>query len=247
MVKIGIICAFKEEAQHILQEMEIEEEVERLKTRFYKGKFMGREVVFVISGIGKVSSALCTHILIDQFGVELVIFAGIAGGLNPDLIIGDTVIATETFYHDIDWEGQGIEKNTVYSVFRTIFKTDSILIKKLKKGLSDKKLSLPSILKSLRQGKELTITFGRILTGDQVIASKKKVQQLFDKLAGDCVDMESAAVAQTCFLNDIPFLIIRTISDLADEGAMQIIKEILKPVLEVNYQILKEVLFLIDL
>ncbi len=244
-MKIGLICAIEEESQHILREMEIEKEVEKIKTRFYCGKFMGQDIVFVVAGIGKVSAALCTQIMIDHFNVDLMLFSGIAGGLNPELTIGDTIIGTEVLYHDVDRAGDGINLNTFYSIFRNRFKTDSSLIEQLKKGLETVEFPISPSLSSLRQGKDLKVVFGRILTGDQVITSKVKARRLWKELAGDCVEMEGAAVAQTCFLNDCPFLIIRTISDLADEDAMLIIKDSIEAVNELNYMILLEVMRLL--
>ncbi|MCK4258260.1 MAG: 5'-methylthioadenosine/adenosylhomocysteine nucleosidase [Halanaerobiales bacterium] len=244
-MKIGLICAIEEESLHILREMEIIEKDERLKTSFYKGKFLGKDIVFVVAGMGKVSVALCTQILIGEFDVDLVLFSGIAGGLNPNLTIGDTIIGTEVLFHDVNRAGEGINMNDFYSVFRNRFKADQNIIKKLQDDLIRDNLPIPFALQSLRQGKEMQIIFGRILTGDQVITSRVKSRQLWRKFAGDCVEMEGAAVAQTCFLNDRLFLIIRTISDLADEDAMIIIKDSIESVNEVNYQILQEVIRLL--
>ncbi len=241
-MKIGLICAIQEESEHILQEMVITEKVIRLKTTFYQGQYMGQDIVFVIGGIGKVSSALCTQVLIDQFAVEIVIFSGIAGALHSELMVGDTVIGIEAFYHDVDLAGEGIKTNTITSIFRNRFRTDPDLIAMLQKTLVSKRSPLPSVLEKRRQGKDLTITFGRILTGDQVITSRTKVQELCDQFQGDCVEMEGAAVAQTCVLNEVPFLIIRTISDLADEDAMQTAMESMDSVVKINYHILQDVL-----
>ena len=123
-MKIGLICAFEGEGKHVLDNMEIRSEEEALKNSFYTGRFMEHEVVFVTGGIGKVSAALATQVLIDRFEVDLIIFAGVAGGLNSELNIGDTVIATETFYHDVDEAGEGIEEGTSETIFRERFKTD---------------------------------------------------------------------------------------------------------------------------
>lgn len=239
-MKIGFICAIAEESKHILKDMEIHNVVERIKNQFYEGTFMNTDLVLVVSGMGKVSSALCTQILIDQFDVDLILFSGIAGGVNSELEIGDTVIATETLYHDVDRYGDGIDTNTPHSFFRNRFRPSVQLIQLLQEGFEEVSIAMSPVLHSLREKGQLKIVFGRVLTGDQVITSKAKVQYLRDTFAGDCVEMEGAAVAQTCTLNAKPFVIIRTISDLADELAMEIVHKSMESVVHINFEIVKK-------
>lgn len=241
-MKIGFICAISEESTHILKQMQIQNVVERIKTRFYQGTFCDIELVLVVSGMGKVSSALCTQILIDEFDADLILFSGIAGGVNPALEIGDTVIAIETLYHDVDRYGDRLDFNTPESFFRNRFRPEGKLIQQLRDGLKDFTLPMPRVLQPLRKNDQLKIVFGRILTGDQVITSRAKVRNLYNTLAGDCVEMEGAAVAQTCMLYDRPFVIIRTISDLADEMAMRVIIQSMESVVQINFQILEQIL-----
>lgn len=245
-MKIGLICAIPNEARHIVREMQIELEVMALKTCFYVGKFRGRNLVMVVSGMGKVSSALCTQYLIDHFQVDLIIFSGIAGGLHSELDIGDTVIGTELLYHDVDRSGDEIDENIPHALLRRRFTTDPRLIDQIEIGLQNMKLSLPRELGQLRHGKELIITFGRILTGDHVITSKEKVAELNSQYQGACVEMEGTSIAQACFMNDKPFLVIRTISDLADEEAMKVVKQMMKSVVQINYKILCTVIDLVN-
>lgn len=242
-MKIGIICAFGEEGQKILQTMDITNVIQRMKTYFYEGKFLGHNAVTVICGIGKVSAALCTQALIDTFKVDVVIFAGIAGCVNPELKIGDTVIAAEAMYHDVDRGVEGVDEDTPYTYFRKRFKPDEEMLLKLKAHYAEKTYPVPPILKQLRGpdgGEQVKIVFGRVLTGDQFITRRTKVRDLHTAYQGDCVEMEGAAVAHTCALNEKPFLLIRTISDLADEDAVQIIPKSMEAVLGLNYQILLE-------
>ena len=247
-MKIGIICAFGDEGRLILQDMESMKVTKWLKMPFYDGRLDGRDVVMVISGVGKVSSALCTQILIDKYQVDVVIFAGIAGGVNRELEIGDTVIATDTMYHDVDRFEEGIDESSPYSIFRRCFSVEGELLVKVKTGINQKSYPVPSALQNLRtRGKsELQVIFGRVLTGDQVITSKERVEQLRTVLQGDCVEMEGAAVGQTCVMNDVPFMLIRTLSDLADEDALAIYDQSSESVLDINYQILKDVINLIN-
>lgn len=244
-MKIGLLCAIAEEGYHILREMQIRRRTKKLKTEFIEGKFLGTDIVVVIGGMGKVSSALCTQILIDHFNVEVVIFSGIAGGLNRNLGIGDTVIGTETLYHDVDRAGKGIDLNTLHSFFRNRFQTDAVLLDRVRTGLQDVEFTAPALMGGLREEEAVKVIFGRILTGDQVITSSERVRYLRESLEGDCVEMEGAAVAQTCVLNERPFLIIRTISDLADEEAMTTVMRSMDAVVDINYRILKEIIRII--
>lgn len=248
-MKIGIICAFGEEGQNILQAMDITNVVQRVKTYFYEGKFHGHNVVMVICGMGKVSSALCTQVLIDTFKVDIVIFPGIAGCVNPELKIGDTVIAAETLYHDVNRNEEGVEEDTPYSFFRKRFQTDQELLMKLKAHFAEKSYPVPAVLKKLRgqeESDQVKIVFGRVLTGDQFITTRAKVEALHTQYQGDCVEMEGAAVAQTCALNEKPFLVIRSLSDLADEDANTVIPQSMAAVLGLNYQILLETIATIN-
>lgn len=245
-MKFGLICAFPPEGDLVLQKMVVEKKVERIKTCFYQGEFNDHQVVFVIGGIGKVSSALCTQVLIDQFDVDVVVFFGIAGGINPELLVGDTIIGVQVYYHDVDQAGQGSITDTITGFFRNRFTADPQLIGFLRSELAERNYPLPGALEKMRQGRGLQVIFGDILTGDQVISSKTKGSELRERFAGDCVEMEGAAVAQTCALNEKPFIILRTLSDLADEAALETFEAALESVVLVNYQILLDVLDLIE-
>lgn len=241
-MKIGFICAISEESTHILNQMELHTVRERIKTRFYEGRFLNTDFVLVISGMGKVSAALCTQILIDDFDVDLILFSGIAGRVNPELEIGDTVIGTEILYHDVDRYRDHIDTGTPESFFRNRFRTDDQLIRRLRCGLENEIPAMPPVLRSLRRNDRLKVVFGRILTGDQVITSQARVQYLHETLAGDCVEMEGAAIAHTCALHDQPCVIIRTISDLADELALEVIEKSLDSVVQINFKILEKII-----
>ncbi|MFZ5391878.1 MAG: 5'-methylthioadenosine/adenosylhomocysteine nucleosidase [Patescibacteria group bacterium] len=171
---------------------------------FYEGSFCQKNIVIVKSGMGKVLAALTTQKLIDTYNPRAIIFTGVAGGLNIEHNIGDIVVARDCVQHDFDARELGSARGAIpYTNYR-FFETDEYL----------RTLALSA--KSLQ-----TIYEGRILTGDSFLTKKEinKNKYLTEELKGDAVEMEGASVGQVCTVNDIPFLIIRTISDKANEEA----------------------------
>lgn len=203
---IGIIGAVDQEATEIKKEMTdmIQEKIGGIS--FYKGKFCGKDIVFVQSGIGKVNAALTATLLIDRFDVEKVIFSGVAGSLNKELNVGDIVIGIDVVQHDVDATEFGYKLGQIPQMKEWAFEGDKKLIEKVK---------------SLRESKE-RVFFGRILTGDQFVSKKDKKVTLGNDFSALCVDMESGAVAQVCTRLGKGFLIIRSISDsITDESGME--------------------------
>lgn len=204
MKKIGIIGAMDEEISMYLDELKNAKIIEKIGCKFHTGILNNRNVVIVKSGIGKVNSAICSQILIDNFSVDSIIFTGVAGALNTNLNIYDIVISQDCIQHDMDAKTLGFKKGQIpYSdLFNFVANRDLIEIAKN----SVNKLGFNSII-------------GRILTGDQFINDSNHSKSIMNEFSGDCVDMESAAVAQVCHLNNIPFVIIRSISDKADHSS----------------------------
>ena len=173
---------------------------------FYEGTIAGKKVVVVRSGIGKVNAGICTQILVDVFNVDCIINTGIAGALNNDINIGDIVLSTDALQHDVDAKAFGYEPGQIPRMDVLAFKADKKLIELGKKSCG---LVCPKI----------GVFEGRVVSGDQFIADrevKNRIKSLFD---GYCTEMEGAAIAQAAYLNNIPFLIIRAISDKADDSA----------------------------
>jgi adenosylhomocysteine nucleosidase len=171
---------------------------------FHEGLLFGKRVVVCKSGVGKVLAALITQKLIDTYNPSAVLFTGVAGGLSPELNVGDIVIADDCIQHDLDARGLGFERGAVpYSNYR-FFKTD-VRLKQIA-------MSTPS---------RYALHKGRILTGDHFITKNEmnSYHYLTDELHGDAVEMEGAAVGQVCVVHGVPFLIIRTISDKANQDA----------------------------
>jgi adenosylhomocysteine nucleosidase/adenosylhomocysteine/aminodeoxyfutalosine nucleosidase len=201
---IAIIGALDEEIQAYLEVMQEQTFVQWNAIRFYQGQLFGQEVVVVKSGVGKVFAAMVTQKLIDTYQPKAILFTGVAGGLNPNYAVGDIVVAHDCIQHDLNTTALGIPRGHVpYTSYR-FFETDTQL----------KTLALAA--KS-----EHTIHCGRIVTGDQFLTHKEMQQYdyLTTELAGDAVEMEGAAVGFVCTVNEVPFLIIRTISDKADAEA----------------------------
>ena len=202
---ILVLCAMKEEAADISADIKNRERIDYYKIPFYKGTLHGREVLVGMTGVGKVMSAMVVQKLIDTYNPEAVIFSGIAGAVNPDLEIGDVVVSKDCMQHDLDVSSLGFKIGEIpYTGMRIID--------------ADKKL-FDAALSYKKDG--CRIISGRILTGDQFITEKsEEKRKLFtDILGGDAVEMEGASVGFTSFMNNIPFVLVRVISDRADGNA----------------------------
>ncbi len=205
---IGIVGALEEEIRPLVEAVEDLQESKWAKQPLYQGVIGDREVVLAASGIGKVKAAACTQHLIDRFSPEAVICTGVAGAVSPQIGIGDVVIGERALQHDFDLGRRGF-------------------LKKLKKRWFKAEPKLVELAaesgRALGFGDRLHV--GKVLTGDQAIASEKKRRWLWETFRGDCVDMESAAVAQVCRSNGIPFVIVRAISDSALEKSVEEFKQ----------------------
>lgn len=203
---IGIIGAMEEEVALLKEAMEIEETVEKASMSFCKGTLCGKEVVIVRSGIGKVNAAVCTQILVDQFNVDTVINTGVAGSLDADLNIGDMVISTDAVEHDMDVSALGDPVGQVPRMDTFSFPADKELVEKAKAANEE---ANPDIQ---------TFT-GRIVSGDQFVSSADVKEKLVQNFQAICTEMEGASIAHTAYLNKISCVIIRAISDKADNSA----------------------------
>ena len=207
----------------------IEDQVEERQDRtiegipFVSGKLNGQRVVVTWAGVGKVNAAMTTTLLIEHYKPERIIFTGIAGAANPELQPGDIVIAERTAHHDMGtvWpEGlfcRGVRSRLDGFENPVFFRADPELIRLAEHASG--RASLESI-KTPEGEREPKIMRGVVVTGDSFIASTDKCAELRKKLEADAVEMEGAAVAQLCFQREIPCLVIRSISDNADEGAV---------------------------
>ena len=194
---IGIIVAEIKELEAIKEIMESIEESTIYDLKIFKGEINNKKYILVRSGVGKVNAARTTQILIDKFEIEYIINTGSAGALNNNLKIGDIVIGTELIQHDFDVTAFGREKGYIPETGKE-FRSDENIVKKCE----NIKIENIKIVKGI-------ITSGDIFCTD--IKMKEKIRQ---KFKSDCTEMEGAAIAQVCYLSKIPFVVIRSISDI---------------------------------
>lgn len=203
---IGIIGAMEEEVAALKEDMIVEETVEQASMMFCKGQLCGKDVVVVRSGIGKVNAGICAQILVDRFHVDTLINTGIAGSLDARIDIGDLVISTDALHHDMDAVNFGYEPGQIPRMDVLAFPADEELVKK-------------AVEANKKANPEIHTFTGRVASGDQFIAAgdvKDKIAESFHPL---CVEMEGAGIAQAAYLNKVSYVIIRAISDKADNSA----------------------------
>ena len=229
MKKIGIIGAMEEEVKRIKELMEDVNIKSIASMDFYEGRLEGVALVVVRSGIGKVNGALCTQILVDRYGVDLVINTGVAGSLRNEIDIADIVLSTDALQHDVDATGFGYELGVIPRMEQSIFEADPELITLAK-----------SVCKRVLPG--LGVHTGRIVSGDQFISDANKKEWLGKSFNGFCTEMEGAAIAQAAYLNKLPFLIIRAISDKADNSAEMAYSEFEAIAIDNTVLLLKELI-----
>ncbi len=204
--KIGVIGAMEEEVLALREKLMDVRQLQKASMDFYSGTLNGKEVVIVRSGIGKVNAGICTQILADVYQVDAVINTGIAGSLKTEINIGDVVISTDTLQHDMDATGFGYEPGVIPRMETSCFPADPELLKQAEAACRE---AVPRI----------QVFTGRVVSGDQFISDKKVKERIVRQFGGMCTEMEGAAIAQAAWLNGIPFVVIRAISDKADDSA----------------------------
>lgn len=203
---IGIIGAMEEEVSLLKDAMTIEETVEYAKMTFCKGVLCGKDVVIVRSGIGKVNAAVCTQVLVDKFNAEVLINTGVAGSLDAAIDIGDMVISTDLVEHDMDTSAFGDPIGQVPRMDTFSFPADPGLVEK-------------AAAANREANPDINTFTGRIVSGDQFVSSKEVKEKLVTLFQAKCTEMEGAAIAHAAYLNDVSCVIIRAISDKADNSA----------------------------
>ena len=203
---IGIIGAMEQEVARIKEKMQHVTITTKASMDFYEGTLEGKKVVVVRSGIGKVNAGMCTQILTDVYHVEAVINTGIAGSLNNDVNIGDIVLSTDVLHHDMDATGFGYKKGQIPQMEEFSFPADEKLRKLAAKVCRE-------------VNPEISVFEGRICSGDQFISDNDVKAKIISEFGGFAVEMEGAAIGQAAYLNGIPFLVVRAISDKADGSA----------------------------
>ena len=206
MVCIDVIGAMEEEVSSLIQQMEDAEAKTMAGMTFYHGTLWKQQAVVVKSGIGKVNMAICTQILVNVYEVDMVINTGVAGGLYKDINVGDIVISSDALQHDFDVTALGYERGTIPDMETSVFQADTEMVEMAREACE---IVNP----------EIQCFVGRVVSGDQFISDNKTKKDLIDTFGGYCAEMEGAAMAQVASLNKVPFVIIRAISDKADDSA----------------------------
>lgn len=206
MIKIGIIGAMDMEVETLQAQMVVNSITLKAKMEFYEGTLGNAEVVVVKCGIGKINAAICVQLLVDMFNVTHVINTGVAGSLNAKLDIGDILISRDVIHHDVDVTIFGYAPGEVPQLGIREFVADEDMVALAKQTCEEVNPDLHAVI-------------GRVVSGDQFISSKEVKERLIATFQGDCAEMEGAAIAHTCYLNRVPFVIIRAISDKADDSA----------------------------
>jgi adenosylhomocysteine nucleosidase len=206
MNKIGIIGAMELEVETLKAAMNVTGTVKKAGMEFFEGTLQGTNVVIVRSGIGKVNAAMCVQILADIFQVTHIINTGVAGSLNAKLDIGDIVLSKDVIHHDVDVTIFGYAPGEVPQVGTREFAADETMIRLAAEACKEATPDIQTVI-------------GRVVSGDQFISSKEVKERLINVFSGDCAEMEGASIAHASYLNGIPFIIIRAISDKADDSA----------------------------
>lgn len=207
MIKLGIIGAMQQEVETLLEQLADKKTSNRAGSTFYEGVLEGLPVVIVQCGIGKVNAALCVQILCDCYGVTHVVNTGIAGSLSAELDIGDLVISRDAMYHDFDCHvlNSNYPVGQVPGMAVHAFPADELLM-----GLA---------FEASEDVNPGHTQMGRIASGDQFVSRKDLKSQIIADTGALCTEMEGAAIAHTAWRNGVPFVVVRAISDKADDSA----------------------------
>lgn len=205
MNKLGIIGAMQVEVETLLEQMESTVAATKAGSVFYEGKLEGLPVVVVQCGVGKVNAALCAQILCDCFNVTHIVNTGVAGSLDPRLDIGDLVVSLDAMHHDFDCRRFGYPFGQVPGLDTLTFPAD------------------PELARMAYDAAEAVhpghTKIGRVASGDLFVSSREQKEQIIARTGGLCTEMEGAGIAQTAYRNGVPYVILRAISDKADDSA----------------------------
>ena len=204
MATVAVLCAMDKELKRFVEDYGAV--IENEKEKIYKTKIAQNTVVCAVCGIGKVNSAMTAQKLIERYSPDAVINCGVAGGLDPRLNVLDTVIVESAQYHDFHPLSLLEEDENLKT---SLFYCDEVLVQ----------LAQNVCTRLLAQGKIKNYILGKVVSGDCFVESDEQSRRLREELGGSCVEMEGASIAQVCLLNKVKFLIIRSISDFANNDA----------------------------
>ena len=226
MENIGIVVAMDEEKAEI-EKVISNKEIKKINNlKFIIGKIKDKNIVLVQCGVGKVNAARTTQKLIDKFNITTIINVGVAGAINSNLKIGDVIIAKKVIQHDFDITAFGHNKGYITDVGEGIESNNNILKK----------------VKEIRQDNSYKTKIGIIATGDIFCTDIKMKEKINNKFNADVVDMECGAIAQVSFLENIPFLAIRSVSDIPNGDNAKTFDENLKTASKIASEVLCNIL-----
>lgn len=226
---IGIIGAMEEEVTALKNEMENIETTEYASMLFCKGTLCGKEAVVVRSGIGKVNAGICTQLLVDKYAVDTLINTGVAGSLDARIDIGDLVISSDAVHHDMDTTVFGDPAGQVPRMDTFAFPADEKLIKLAQEA-------------NEKVNPDISTYVGRVASGDQFISSAEVKERIVNTFGALCAEMEGAGIAHAAYLNKVSYVIIRAISDKADNSADMDYSEFEKQAITHSTRLVKEML-----
>ena len=204
-MKLGIIGAMQVEVENLVENLENSASRNVAGSTYYEGKLEGLDVVVVQCGVGKVNAAMCAQILCDLYGVTHLVNTGIAGSLCAELDIGDLVVSKDAMYHDFDCVNFGYPMGKVPGMDVIAFPADETMI-----------AYASAAAETVHPGH---VRLGRVASGDQFICSREQKETIIANTQAICPEMEGASIAHAAYRNGVPFVILRAISDKADDSA----------------------------
>lgn len=205
-VKLGIIGAMDVEVATLMDHTQDAVLSERAGMRFCEGTLAGMPVVIAKCGVGKVSAGMCVQAMCDLYGVTHIVNTGVAGSLDAQIDIADLVVSTDALYYDVDVTPWGYEPGQLPGMDCLAFPADPALRAAIEHAAA---LAAPDV----------RVFAGRVVSGDQFIASSQAKERLAQEFGGMCCEMEGAAIAHACHVNGVPYAVVRAISDKADGSA----------------------------
>ena len=205
MTKLGIIGAMEIEVAILKGKLEDQKVTKVGPMEFFEGRLSGCDVVIVMCGVGKVHAAMCTQVLCSNFGVTHIVNTGVAGSLDAGLDICDVLVSTDAVQHDMDVHYLGYDVGRVPGLDVTAFPADEKLMRYAFEASEAIRPGHPKL--------------GRVATGDQFVCSDEQKAKIIADTGASCTEMEGGSIAQVAYVNQVPFVILRAISDKADGSA----------------------------
>lgn len=224
---IGIICAMNKELEHVREFVTDCENVKVASFEYIKGKLNGKDVVMCVCGVGKVFAALCTQTMILAFSPELIVNVGVAGNLSDKLKIGDIAVADSLVQYDMDTSPLGDPVGMISGINVINFECSKPIVERICNICND--IGVNCLV-------------GTVATGDRFVVSRTDKDFIVGQFNGIACDMEGGAIAQACYINNVPFAAIRAISDDANGNSSLDYNEFCKMAAKISAQVVKHLI-----